>query len=90
MKQCILDGTRITGKEMLHDIMADALDFPTWYGRNLDALYDCLTDLSEETEILLRQKDALTAHLGDYAESLVQVLRTASEHNPRLRWETEC
>lgn len=24
-----------------------ALDFPTWYGANLDALYDCLTDLPE-------------------------------------------
>jgi hypothetical protein len=24
-----------------------ALDFPSWYGANLDALYDCLTDLPE-------------------------------------------
>jgi hypothetical protein len=24
-----------------------ALAFPTWYGANLDALYDCLTDLPE-------------------------------------------
>ena len=26
--------------------VADALDFPDWFGHNLDALYDCLTDLS--------------------------------------------
>jgi hypothetical protein len=26
--------------------IADALSFPDWFGHNLDALYDCLTDLS--------------------------------------------
>lgn len=28
------------------DAIGAALGFPGWYGRNLDALYDCLTDLS--------------------------------------------
>ena len=28
------------------DAIGAALNFPTWYGRNLDALYDCLVDLS--------------------------------------------
>jgi hypothetical protein len=28
------------------DAVADALGFPDWFGHNLDALYDCLTDLS--------------------------------------------
>lgn len=28
------------------DAIASALSFPEWFGRNLDALYDCLTDLS--------------------------------------------
>jgi len=28
------------------DAIAGALSFPNWSGRNLDALYDCLTDLS--------------------------------------------
>jgi RNAse (barnase) inhibitor barstar len=28
------------------DAIGAALDFPAWYGRNLDALYDCLIDLS--------------------------------------------
>lgn len=28
------------------DAIATALSFPDWFGRNLDALYDCLTDLS--------------------------------------------
>ncbi|WP_158880846.1 barstar family protein [Amycolatopsis anabasis] len=28
------------------DAIAAELSFPDWFGRNLDALYDCLTDLS--------------------------------------------
>lgn len=28
------------------EAIADALSFPAWSGRNLDALYDALTDLS--------------------------------------------
>lgn len=35
--------------------IAESLDFPDWTGRNLDALYDSLTDLSwvDETQVLL-------------------------------------
>jgi RNAse (barnase) inhibitor barstar len=28
------------------DAIGAAMNFPAWYGRNLDALYDCLVDLS--------------------------------------------
>lgn len=33
-------------KQSLLDAIASALDFPEWFGRNWDALEDCLTDLS--------------------------------------------
>ena len=36
MRICILDGETILDKDMLHDTLAAALDFPDWYGRNLD------------------------------------------------------
>jgi RNAse (barnase) inhibitor barstar len=36
----------VTSKAEALDAIGVALDFPVWYGRNLDALYDCLVDLS--------------------------------------------
>ena len=36
-----------------HDYLKKALNFPEYYGKNLDALYDCLTEISVETEICI-------------------------------------
>jgi RNAse (barnase) inhibitor barstar len=36
----------VSSKAEALDAIGAALCFPAWYGRNLDALYDCLTDLS--------------------------------------------
>jgi RNAse (barnase) inhibitor barstar len=36
----------VTSKVEALDAIGAALNFPSWYGRNLDALYDCLVDLS--------------------------------------------
>jgi len=38
----------VTSKAEALEAIGVALGFPTWYGRNLDALHDCLTDLSGE------------------------------------------
>jgi hypothetical protein len=36
----------VTSKAAVLDAIGAALSFPAWYGRNLDALHDCLVDLS--------------------------------------------
>jgi RNAse (barnase) inhibitor barstar len=41
----VVDGP-VTDKLSTMDAIAAGLAFPDWFGRNLDALYDCLTDLS--------------------------------------------
>lgn len=41
-----IDGSAIEGKAELLRALAAALDFPPYFGRNWDALADCLTDLA--------------------------------------------
>lgn len=87
MNICILDGREIKDRRMLHDALAVSLGFPDWYGRNLDALYDCLTDMREDTEIQLLHESVMEEYLGEYAESLAKVIYMAAEINPKIKWK---
>ena len=57
MKEIILDCAEITEEAQLHQALFEALCLPEWYGHNLDALFDCLTELSEETHLILKNWD---------------------------------
>ncbi|GGS41622.1 MULTISPECIES: barstar family protein [Actinokineospora] len=46
MTDHVLDGADVRTKLDFYDAVAEVLRFPDWFGHNLDALYDCLTDLS--------------------------------------------
>ena len=80
MKTVTLDGAVLAAKEALHQTLAQALAFPDWYGGNLDALFDCLTDLSEEVSITLLNWDGL----GDYGQRVKKVLLAAARENDRI------
>lgn len=82
MRTVHLDCARMTDREATHDELARALDFPAWYGRNLDALYDLLTE-SGPTHLILDHSQALAA-LGSYGQALLNTLRDAAEKNPNL------
>ena len=45
-----LDGKLINQEG--HDYLMKALNFPDYYGKNLDALYDCLTEIECEIELI--------------------------------------
>jgi hypothetical protein len=47
-----LDGTAFTSGEQLHSELAFKLGLPDWYGRNFDALLDCLSSIDDPHESL--------------------------------------
>lgn len=49
MKKIILDIREYTKPDQIHEYIARKMEFPSYYGKNLDALYDMLTDIREET-----------------------------------------
>ncbi|MER5967406.1 barstar family protein [Streptomyces sp. NPDC002057] len=49
----LLDLTGVTDKAALMDRCAAVLDLPDWFGRNWDALADCLTDLPEPVTLVV-------------------------------------
>lgn len=84
MRQIVIDCAGITGAEQLHDALSKALGFPQWYGRNLDALYDCLTGIGEETELTLVNFQ----ELGIYRNAFAWVMEDAVQANARLHIHT--
>ena len=61
-----------------------AFGFPAWYGRNLDALYDLLTEPMEPVTLTIYDWDALVEALGEKASALRRVLNDAGQENPNL------
>lgn len=56
MKQITLDGNILSDAALVHEYLKEQLQFPEYYGKNLDALHDCLTDL-DDIEITITAPD---------------------------------
>lgn len=80
----ILDGSLMKDRASVHAQLQDRLQLPAYYGRNLDALFDLLTEWSKPTEILFVRWGAVEANLGLYAEALGETLLDAAKANPNL------
>ena len=80
----VLNVSACETAEDLHHALAKGLHFPAWYGGNLDALHDCLTDLNEPTELIVRGTSALDDLLGRRANAFRRVLDDSAEENPHL------
>lgn len=88
MRIIAIDGRKMDTREHAHDLLARALAFPAYYGRNLDALHDLLGEVSDTTRILLFAPDAMERALGGYGVALLRVLRDSARQNPSLRLYT--
>ena len=79
MKQIILDGNILADATQVHDYLKEMLEFPEYYGKNLDALHDCLTDL-EDVEITITSPD----ENGAIFQRILRVFKAADRENETL------
>lgn len=84
MIELTLNAAGAGTRSALHDLFSDALSLPEWYGRNLDALHDCLTAQSEDVRVTLCA-DELIGTLGErYVRQLTRLLRDCAAENPHI------
>ena len=79
MQTIYLDARRLINKDEAHDYLKEQFSLPEYYGNNLDALYDCLTELPM-TEIRIEHEEEAS---GYYA-FMKPVFRNAQKENPDL------
>lgn len=78
MKKITLDFENISNKEEMHKYLAEKFEFPDYYGKNLDALFECLTDIAEPTAV-----NIINA-INDYDVQIINVITSAEEENDNL------
>ena len=77
----VLDALRLQRKDEAHKYLREALNFPEYYGGNLDALYDCLTEL-DDIAVEFVNADRVS---GGYFARVMEVFTDSAEENRGLK-----
>ena len=70
-----VDLSGVCDRASLHARLQDSLGLPSWYGRNLDALYDVLTDEPAPLKIFFTSWEELQEAEPEYFDRFCRVLR---------------
>ncbi len=87
METVKLDGARLCRREEAMELLGGALALPEWWGRNLDALHDCLTDLGRPVRLELSGRGAMEG--TGFGRLLLRAMEDAAAENPRLELALE-
>ena len=77
----LCDFARLAAADAVYDFLQAELSLPPYFGRNLDALHDCLTDVSAPTRLVL------TGAADPCAKAFLPVFRDAAKRNRNLSVE---
>ena len=66
----VLDAKKMTDKEVTHAYLKEVLDLPDYYGNNLDALHDCLEEMTDVEIVVENAEEA-----GKYYRYVDRVLK---------------
>lgn len=79
-----LDCAQLIDRKQTHDYLKTLFEFPDYYGRNLDALYDLLSSSEIPYEIFVRNRRDIEDNLGGYGSALLATIEEASQDNPKV------
>lgn len=87
-----IQDSRISDWSSFHDVFADALGFPDFYGRNMNAWIDCLTYRDEDdgmSSVVVPPGDVLTLQLEsgrDFAQRCPEQYAALVECSAFVNW----
>lgn len=76
------DCRRWESMDRVHDDLSTTLAFPEWYGRNLNAFAECLSDIAVPGDggvaFVLREFDAFSRRFQHAAQSMLDIIEDCS------------
>lgn len=80
-----LDGSELIDRAHLHATMSEKFSLPAYYGKNLDALWDCLSMDFSERLIIIRDPFLVERQLGRYGKAFLQLFRELQQRNRHVK-----
>ena len=84
MKKILLDLNPAGSVDWIHEYLKFKLEFEDYYGCNLDALYDELTEITEDTCIGVFYPAKGESSMSLYLDRVKKVMRDAEKDNSHL------
>jgi len=72
----------ITSADALFSKLAQALEFPDYFGHNWDALDECLREVPGDVLLVVHEAETLWREAPDVALALVELWLEAAEEHP--------
>lgn len=90
MKYIVLDFSGIKSQEQLYDYFEKVFDLPDYFGRNMDALWDCLLFwYDSETTIILKNVNTLPSNLLWLAEIMLTLFDDLQNEDENITVQIE-
>ncbi|PXW48289.1 barstar family protein [Dickeya zeae] len=87
-REIILDGLNIYAESDVHGVLSEKLDFGPYYGRNLNALWDRLSnDVERPVTLVWMNSDTTRQRLGDTFNRIVEVLERVRKQDIELNFD---
>lgn len=88
MSEIILDGENIESEHDFHKVMSVLLDFGPYYGDNLDALRDRLSnDVERPVTIIWKNSEQSKKYLGECFDKIVKIFEQTKQQDIRFNWD---
>ena len=88
MNKIILDLTDCKSLLQLHNIIKETFNFPDYYGKNLDALWDCMRGYCREnTAIYIKGVGSLPKDFDEYMRKIFEIFEDVMDEVKHVTFE---
>ena len=91
MKEILINCEKLRSRKVLHDFLEKELSLPSYYGRNLDALYDILSSANRSDALNFRfvNRKKQSSRMVALYEAMIGMLSDLHDENPNITVEED-